>query len=140
MGIGRLLGHIKWWLWYIPMYLGLFTLPLTIGWFFSHHKWKDKKLWLLGAIIGTLAIIIRQIWHLQFPYIGNSLSLYGLGPMKNVLDGTLIAIFPSYIWGIVTMLCAVGFTFLIYILWHRRENNEPTGFVYLFGLLNFIIR
>lgn len=135
MGIGRLLGHIKWWLWYIPMYLGLFTLPLTIGWFFSHHKWKDRKLWLIGAIIGGMAILIRQIWHLQFPYIGNNISLYGLGPMKNVLEGTLTTIFPSYIWGIITLFCAFGFTLLINIFWHRRGNNEPNGFIYLFGLL-----
>lgn len=138
-GIGRLLGHTKWWLWYTPMYLGLFTLPLTLGWFIKHPtEWRRKKFWIIFFIIGGLTIAIRQIWHLQFPYIDNIISLYGLGPMRGVLEGNLLILIPSWAWGIITMFCALGFTLLTTLLLHRRHNSEPIGFIYLFGLLYLI--
>ena len=136
--IWRLLGHIKWWLFYIPMYLGLFTLPLTLGWFAKQRKnWKDVKFWLIFFIITDLTIAVRQIWHLQFPYIGNLLSYYGLGPMKSVLTGNLTPLFPSWVWGIITILAAFGLSLIAYLLLFHRQHKktEPTGFIYLFAIL-----
>lgn len=139
-GAWRLLGHIKWWLFYIPMYLGLFTLPLTLPWFIKHKSaWRSKKFWILFFSIAGLTIAIRQIWHLQFPYIGNIISYYGLGPMKNALSGQLTPAIPSWAWGIITMFCAFGLSLIAYLLlFHKRNNSEPTGFIYLFGLLYLI--
>jgi len=43
-GISRVFGHVRWWIWYTPMYLGLFTLPLTLGWLAKNLQiLKDKK-------------------------------------------------------------------------------------------------
>ncbi len=138
-GVWRLLGHIKWWLWYAPMYLGLFALPLTLGWLFKHwHTLKTKKFWCIFIIISGLTILIRQIWHLQFPYIGNVISYYGLGPMKNALAGQLSTIIPSWAWGMITLACAFGLSLIIHILSHRRHNAESTGFIYLFSALYLI--
>jgi hypothetical protein len=138
-GFSRLLGHIKWWLWYIPMYLALFTLPLTLGWLTKHHTaWKNKKLWTLIIIFSGLAIFIREYYHLQFPYIGNMLNLYGLGPIQTVIAGKLQLLFPGWIWGIITLASTFGLSLISYLLSNKHHNNEPTGFIYLFGIL-FII-
>lgn len=134
-GVWRLLGHIKWWLFYIPIYLGIFTLPLTLGWFFKHHShWFKKNFLIILFTISGLTILIRQIWHLQFPYIGNIISYYGLGPMKSVLSGQLAPQMPSSSWGIITLLAAIGAALIFYLLTtQKRHNREPVGFVYLFG-------
>lgn len=139
-GAWRLLGHIKWWLFYIPMYLGLFTLPLTLPWFIKHRsEWHSKKFWIIFFIVAGLTTAIRQIWHLQFPYIGNIISYYGLGPMKTVLAGQLLPVIPSWAWGVITLFCALGLSLISYLLlFHKRNNSEPTGFIYLFGLLYLI--
>ncbi len=135
----RLLGHIKWWLFYIPMYLGLFTLPLTLPWFIKHHSaWRSKKFWFLFLIIGGLTIFIRQIYHLQFPYMGNVISLYGIGAMKDTLAGQLATVVPSYAWAIISVLCAFGLSLISYLLSQKHHNTEPTGFIYLFGFLYLI--
>ena len=97
-GTGRLLGHMKWWIWYTPMYLGLFLFPLTAGWLTAHKRgWKNGKLWILFILLGGLAVLIRQVWHLQFPYIGNIISIYGLGPTKGVIAGELKLLAPSWV-------------------------------------------
>lgn len=138
-GTWRLFGHIKWWLFYIPMYLGLFLLPLTLAWFLKHHtEWFKKRNLIIFTLITILTIAIRQIWHLQFPYIGNIISYYGIGPLKYLLNGELNLLLPSYIWGIISIICGLGFTLLISIFSHRRHNQEPTGFIYLFGAFYLI--
>lgn len=138
-GVWRLFGHIKWWLWYTPMYLGLFTLPLTLGWLFKHGQTlKTKKFWFIFIIISGLAVLIRQIWHLQFPYIGNVISYYGLGPMKTVLAGQLLPMIPSWTWGMITIACTFGLSLIIYLFSNKRNNTEPTGFIYIFGALYLI--
>lgn len=132
----RLLGHMKWWLWYTPIYLGLFVLPLTSGWLAAHyHHLKNKKLWLLLLCSVGLAVIIRQIFHLQFPYVDNIISLYGLGPMQSVIAGNLKLLAPSWVWGLITLTSAASLALLIFILSKKHNNSEPIGFVYLFGLL-----
>lgn len=139
-GVGRTLGHIKWWLWYIPMYLGLFTLPLSAGWFIKNKRhWKNKKLWIICSAIVGLAILIRQIWHLQFPYIGNTISIYGLGSIKNTIAGNPQLLASSWVWGILTLVTSLGLSLGIYILLQKKEKgHQPINFLYLFGILYLI--
>jgi len=129
------------------MYLGLFTLPLTISslikhpsWFdFAHHKnWLNKKLWALIILTSGTTIFIRYYYHLQFPYVGNVINQYGLGPMQTVIAGKFQLLFPSWAWGIITLLAALGLSLIIYYLSHKRHNEQPTGFIYLFGILYLI--
>ncbi|MBI4427228.1 MAG: glycosyltransferase family 39 protein [Candidatus Magasanikbacteria bacterium] len=147
--IPRLLGHIKWWLWYTPIYLGLFVLPLTSGWLLAHLRHlKNKMLWLSLASFVSAAVLIRQVYHLQFPYVDNMISLYGLGPMKSVIAGNLKLLAPSWVWGIITLIAAASLALLIFILSKRHNNQEPAdarpergrrvGFIYLFGWLYLI--
>lgn len=137
--VPRLLGHMKWWLWYTPIYLGLFVLPLTGGWFTAHlRQLKNKKLWLLLLCFVGAALAIRQIYHLQFPYVDNIISLYGLGPMKSVIAGNLKLLAPSWVWGVITLTAAAGLALLILVLGKRHNNSEPIGFIYLFGWLYLI--
>ncbi|MBI5222676.1 MAG: glycosyltransferase family 39 protein [Candidatus Magasanikbacteria bacterium] len=137
--IPRLLGHMKWWLWYTPIYLGLFVLPLTSGWLLAHyHQLRNKKLWLLLLFLIGLTLTIRQVFHLQFPYVDNIISLYGLGPMKTVIAGNLKLLAPSWIWGLVTLTAAGGLALLIFILSKKHNNTEPVQFIYLFGWFYFI--
>ncbi|MBI4992904.1 MAG: glycosyltransferase family 39 protein [Candidatus Magasanikbacteria bacterium] len=147
--IPRLLGHIKWWLWYTPIYLGLFVLPLTSGWLLAHwRQLKNRKLWLLLFCLIGSALTIRQFFHLQFPYVDNIISLYGLGPMPNVIAGNLKLLAPSWVWSLVTLIAAASLALLIFILSKKHNNQEPAdarpergrrvGFVYLFGWLYLI--
>jgi hypothetical protein len=117
------------------MYLGLFSLPLTLPWFIKHHtEWFKKKNLFIFAVIAGLTIFIRQIWHLQFPYIGNIVSTTGIGPMDHVLKGNLLSIIPSWCWGFITILCSLGLCLISYVLYHKHHNDEPVGFIYLFGI------
>jgi len=137
--IPRLLGHLKWWLWYTPIYLGLFALPLTSGWLLAHwRQLKNKKLWLLLFCFVGSAITIRQFFHLQFPYVDNIISLYGLGPIQSVIAGNLKLLAPSYVWGVITLTASASLALLIFILSKRHNNSEPVGFLYLFGWLYLI--
>ncbi len=135
-GIGRLLGHIKWWLFYIPMYLGLFLFPITAGWIIKNKKqWKSKQLWILIGGFVLLALFIRQTYHLQLPYVINMISLFGLGPMHDVLEGVLTPIWSSKIWGLITILAAASAGVLIYLLTKKKINVNDTSFITIFGLL-----
>ncbi|MEK7084699.1 MAG: hypothetical protein AAB932_05690 [Patescibacteria group bacterium] len=121
-GEGRLLGHIKWWLWYTPMYLGLFLLPLTAGWIIKHKEiWKKYSFQCLILFLVGSAFAIRQFFHLQFPYVRNMISVFGLGPMQDALAGTLIPLFPPFVWTLITALCAIGAGLLIYVVFLRTK-------------------
>ncbi len=134
--------NTKSWLWYIFMYLGLFLLPITIGWltkykstFLTKQNPKRNALLILSAVILTTSAILKLIWNIQFPYIGNMITVYGLGPLNFVLAGEAVQLFSNTAQVIITLLATISFCLLLFIIFPKKLNTEPTGFIYLFGIL-----
>ena len=75
---------------------------------------------------------------MQFPYVDNIISLYGLGPIQSVIAGNLKLLAPSWAWGLITLIAAASLALSIFILNKKHNNSEPIGFIYLFGWLYLI--
>lgn len=140
--------HALWWLWYSIVYMGFFVFPLCVGWIIKKIKSPSPNRGGLGGVIAFaiismfLALIIRQTLHVQFPYILNIINVHGLGPMRNVLNGALIPLFSSKVWGIITLLSAGSGGWFVYML---SSKKSPISFnifnifliLYLIPLLLF---
>ncbi len=132
-----LFEHALWWSWYTLVYLGFFALPLCGGWLWKRKRiWKNKKLFLYLLIPLLVALILRQVKSVQFPYILNIINIYGLGPMQGVLNGKLISLFSSKVWGVLTLLFAASGGWCVYILREKSARlKRPVGLIWLFGIL-----
>ncbi len=139
-GLKKTLINGLWWLWYSFVYIGFFVLPFSISWGIKNlNKIKDKLLLATTLIPIIIAILIRQIKLLQFPYVANIINLNGLGPMQGVLRGEFTSLIPSKILGIITIISAASAGWLIYmILRNKTEKKQELNFVYLFGILFLI--
>lgn len=147
-GAARLFGHIRWWTWYIPMYLGIFLLPLSLTYALTHtKKFKNNYLYGLVAIFVSAALCFRSAYGLQFPYIRNIITLSGLGPLRDTLQGVPIPLFPSFVWGIITLSAAISAAIVIWIgiserkkITHIRSTHffiTFTAIIYTLPLLIF---
>lgn len=136
----KILEHALWWSWYTLIYLGFFALPLAAGWLFKRKAiYKNKRLFLYMLIPVVIAVIIRQVYHLQFPYILNIINIYGLGPMQGVLNGSLTPLFPSKVWGVLTLMFAGSAGWCLYILKEKSSRlKRPLGLVWLFSALYLV--
>ncbi|MBT3538891.1 hypothetical protein HOF40_03520 [Candidatus Parcubacteria bacterium] len=137
----EMFGHIKWWLWYSLIYLGFFSIPFAIGYAFKRIKkhFKNWKLLLAVFIPVILALTIRQTLKMQFPYVMNIITQYGLGGMEYTLNGVLKSLFSSKIWGVVTLACAAGGGWLLYMFGKMKQHHEkPFGLFYIFGVIYLI--
>lgn len=138
------LKHILWWSFYSVMYLGFFVTPLAFGWGLRNlREIKNKKLWLFVGGTVAVAIIIRHVFKLQFPYVLNIVNVYGLGPMQGVLNGSLVPLLPSKVWGIITVIVAASGGWVLYVLSNIKNVRQkfissPLSFVYIFSIV-FII-
>ena len=137
----QLAKNIIWWIFYTSNYLGFLVLPISIAYLLKKPKEKLKniKLWnfIFWPVIITL--IIRQTWHQQFPYIKNITNLYGVGPMQEVLQGNLQPLLHSKILGILSLLFAVSFGTLTYILFFEKTKKYKIKSFNKFIYLNIII-
>ena len=134
-GFWRQIGHMKWWSFYIPMYLGMFLSPLTFGWLVKQKDvLKDSRLLVIVFVSTLFALIIRQAFHLQMPYVSNMIDIYGLAPMSGVLRGLFIPIFSSKLWGVITLLSAGSVGIGVEMLLQKKDRFNY-WFIYLFGVL-----
>ena len=121
LGKRALAEHAFLWFWYTILYLGLFTLPLTIS--VLKNNWRDKK-YLLAAVLGLLIpIILFFSRHELFPYVPNMINHFGLGPMADVLQGNFIALFSKSIWLIISLFSGLGAGLLVFILWQIKISR-----------------
>lgn len=152
-GFGRWFGHLKWWLWYIPIYIGLFMLPITysIAWkeiknyleaknlFVKKHKNNLKQnttnnfFWIAPVLFIGFAILIRQVFHLQLPYVLNMIHLFGLGPMGGVMEGKLIPLWGPKIWGLITIASAGSAGICLNLILKKNQKSKSLLFIYIFG-------
>ena len=123
------------------MYLGLFTIPLTLSWLVKQKKafWTNPLSYIFPLFFVTLAAIIYKLFHLQLPYITNVISLTGLGPMGGVLNGVPTAMFPQRFWTILTGIAAVSTGFLVLIFFQQKKQiGKQQTFLWSFALLYII--
>jgi hypothetical protein len=212
IGLGRAIGHMKWWTWYILFYIGLFLLPFAIGYFFkivlNHFRLQKKKspviaspakterrnpenvyssdgiatsplraprndsflkkkislrwyhfpfqehlqlsafaglkksgidsgvmmLVIMTIITILFAFMIDHIFNLRFPYVGNMITEFGVGPMQGVLNGTLAPLFSSKLLLMLTLLGAGSTGWLLHQFLAHRKIPRQHWFILLFGL------
>lgn len=102
--------HIKEQIFSIWQYLGFFFLPISLAYLFQ--KEMRYKLLKFSLIISSLAFISWRCFmqNKLFPYFGNIISIYGLGPRdpNGVLSGSPIQIISLNERIILTLLVALS--------------------------------
>ncbi len=126
----ELLRHAFWWLYYTIMYVGLFTLPITIG-----IKKINKKTLCFIALLLCIAAAVYYSRQEYFPYVSNMVNRFGLGPLNDVLQGTYVPLFRTRIWLVVTALAAIGSGLLFATL---KKSKPDYVFLWLFVLFFMI--
>lgn len=120
LDLHTLLSHILEWLTYGLLYLGLLLLPLLAGIAIAQYRiFMDVKTGLLLLLsCGT----VSHLWNKgkYFPYVDNIITPSGLGPTMNVLQGVETVMFPVWVWGILSILAAVGTALLLRLLVHIK--------------------
>lgn len=138
-GAGRLFGHMRWWSWYIPLYLGLFLMPISFAWLAANKdEWKNRKLQIFVVLALLIALGIRELYHLQLPYVINMISLYSLGPIAGVIQGNASLLFTSFVWGILTMASAASLGILAYFFVTQKNPAPELRIVRYFIILSLI--
>ncbi len=117
----ELIKHALWWTVYTSLYLGLFLLPLTVNFI----KKINLKLHLFFGLFG-LAFTTFLYFYKQklFPYVPNTITPEGLGPMTDTLSGLYLPLFPHWVWLLVSGLAGLGLGFLLANLWLILKNNK----------------
>ena len=139
-GIDRWFGHVRWWTWYIPLYLGLFLSPITFSWFPKHlSALKDRRFIALLSFFVLTALAIRQSYGLQLPYVLNMISVYGLGSIREVLNGQMLPLFTSRTWAIVTLLSAASAAISIYMMTLKKPDRRFSFLWYFAGLFILVL-
>lgn len=134
--IGR---HALWWIWYSIVYVGFFVMPIFFGWITKNYKTIKLKNWIVPALAVIIALILRQTLHVQFPYILNIINVNGLGPMHNVLNGSLLPVLSSKVWAIVTLLSAASGAWFFTRILSPLPRGESKGGEYLFNIFNIFL-
>ncbi len=133
----ELLKHALWWGVYTMLYLGLFLLPLSISLFKKVKTW-----WYLnfGALGTTFSLWLWLRRHESFPYVGNTINHFGLGPYTDVLSGTFVPLFPSAVWITTSLLAGFGAGLLTFIIGQwliTKKTYQSKHFFILFFALIF---
>lgn len=128
--------HAKWWSLYTALYLGLFTLPITL----TTLKKKFTKYYITAGSLGFILVSWLYFFKQKtFPYVTNTINAYGLGPLSETLSGTFVPLFPQIIWLVVSGITGIGLGLLCVSLWEilykRAFYTSPTAFLALFSLL-----
>lgn len=115
-----LLPHILRTLTYSLLYLGLLLLPLLAGIATTQYSlFTDSKTGLLFLLTSaTVSNLLNK--GVYFPYMGNMITSYGLGPAVDVLQGKESVMFPSWVWGTLSILAAVGASLLLRFLMQMK--------------------
>lgn len=120
-----LVKHILWWIWYAFIYTGLAGLPLAAACLLNRTLWKDRRWWWFAGISIGIAALLRIFFHAQLPYILNTITIFGLGPMREVLNGQLQPLFPGIFWIGLTGAAAVSAATLAYTFL-TKKITAPT--------------
>lgn len=131
-----LIKHVIWGSLYTGLYVGLFSLPLTI----SVIK-KNLRAWYFwGGLAGfSISAWLYFLKNKFFPYAVNTINLFGLGPFTDTLAGTYNTLVPQWVWLLVSACAGIGFGFLvvtiIQILKTKNFLIRPSFFILLFVLI-----
>ncbi|MBI2436269.1 MAG: glycosyltransferase family 39 protein [Candidatus Magasanikbacteria bacterium] len=139
-GLFQTRKHAIWWSWYSIMYLGFFTIPFYSAYISKNFFKKIKNKVFVACVISVLlsALIIKWTLDMQFPYVLNSIVAQGIGPIHNVIRGSLVPLFSTQIWGLITILSALSGGYLCYLLSRKQIYEKPVGFVYIYAILYLI--
>lgn len=131
-GKRALLEHAFWWFWYSVLYLGLFTLPITVS--LWQTKWHEKKYFLIIGF-GLLIPLILYWWRGElFPYVLNMINHFGLGPLSDTLQGNYVPLFKNWVWFLISLACGFGSGLLSVTLWKTWKESENRWLLLFFGL------
>jgi len=127
--------HAKWWSLHTTLYLALFVLPITLT------TLKKKYFWHY-LIAGGLGLFLTNWLHFfkqkTFPYVSNTINLFGLGPLSETLSGNFLPLFPPLVWLIVSSIAGIALGLLVISFWqifkHREFYTSPQAFLALFCL------
>lgn len=122
------LSHIFWWFYYTLIYLGLFTLPITL----TKKNLKNKKILTVCLLFLVSCLLLFLHDHELFPYVPNLINHFGLGPMNDVLQGNFVPLFRVRAWFIITVIAAIGTGLLLASI---KKVKPEHYFLYIFVIL-----
>ncbi|MFH1522806.1 MAG: glycosyltransferase family 39 protein [Patescibacteria group bacterium] len=128
-------------------YISLFILPILISWLW-HNNRREKILNIIIAIIVSgFSGFLYFFKAIKFPYSGNIISQYGLGPRDpdGVLSGTPEIVITNYLCILLTAIggFAAGILLIMFYrffrkLFKKRRSTSSNVLFYFFILLNLI--
>ncbi len=143
----ELISHVGEQFLFEKWYLGLLLLPLFGAMALARRKQHASPANILLLIVSVFGVLVYAKAHGSgFPFMGNIISLQGLGPTGEVLSGVESAMFPMWMWWVATLGCAVGgawfLRFTAGALWRgirKRSWSTDTFFVGLMLLFQFLL-
>lgn len=127
----------------IPMYVGLFVLPLLAGAVVGLRRVARSASWLTWAAVGLVSTVIA-VGLFRFgegrprmPYIPDFLNASGLGPVQQI-RGMRPPLVGRDVLTVLTALCAVGAVLFALILAARITGRARTG-VGVAGMLIWVL-
>ena len=143
----QLFAHIGEYFLYGKWYLGLLLLPLFLSIALARKRQYIEIKSILLMIASVVGILV--FWKAEgrgFPFMGNIISLQGLGPTGEVLQGVESAMFPVWFWWVALLGAAVGGAWLVrfggsalYKGLRRRSLSTDTCFIGLMFAFQFVM-
>ena len=124
---GRLLKQI--------IYIGFFTLPITLPMVFSRAAWKGAAsrrhpVYLIVLSVMLLMATLAAPEKLM-PLLGNNITVYGMFFTNEILPGKRAFLFPPGFWPTVTILSAISAAQFLLLLFNacvtqvKRGQHQP---------------
>ena len=123
----------------IPMYVGLFVLPLLAGALVGIRRVARSASWLTWAAVGLVSTVIAVgVFRFgegrpRMPYIPDFVNASGLGPVQQI-RGERPPLVGRDVLTVLTALCAVGAVLFVLVLVARITGRARAG-VGVAGLL-----